>query len=183
MKIWSSTSNFNRKSEVALQNYCTEIHAGDAGGTASLHTGEIAAEDKHLVGLEQLVGKEYLTDIPHVHFHSTKGILNTIRNRTMFRWERRGLYWFLFFVWHIGIISPKTMAYRCLSWSIVLTPSACGNWILWKCRLESLVDRGINCFFIAWPNYISRRETYVARRETYIPRRATYISRRGIYFR
>ena len=135
------------------------------------------------LGLRQLVGKECLTDIPHVHFHSTKGILNTIRNRTMFRWERRGLYWFLFFVWHIGIISPKTMAYRCLSWSIVRTPSACGSCIFWKYRLESLVDRGINCFFIAWPNYISRRETYVARRETYIPRRATYISRRGIYFR
>ena len=135
------------------------------------------------LGLRQLVGKECLTDIPHVHFHSTKGILNTIRNRTMFRWERRGLYWFLFFVWHIGIISPKTIAYRCLSWSIVSTTSSCGSWILWKCRLESLVDRGIDCFFIACPNYISRRKTYIARRETYIPRRATYISRRGIYFR
>ena len=36
---------------VAIAHYGSKIKIGNAGGTTSVHTGKIAAEHKHLVGL------------------------------------------------------------------------------------------------------------------------------------
>ena len=36
---------------VAIAHYGTEMQMGNSGGTASVHTGKIATEDKHLIGL------------------------------------------------------------------------------------------------------------------------------------
>ena len=59
---------------IAIAHYGTKIKMGDAGGTASVHTGKVAAEDKHLVGFETLdkVGSHatFFVDCFHIVFYN-----------------------------------------------------------------------------------------------------------------